>query len=80
MQLEVDTARTMTNDKATTKDALARSRKRGFSAGVTAIEELLMIAAITGCFVYPLSRAAIASGRQISQNAESAHETILRQR
>ncbi len=39
-----------------------------------------MIAAIAACFIYPLSRAAVDSGRQISRNAEDAHETILQQR
>lgn len=39
-----------------------------------------MIAAISGCFVYPLSRAAMDSGRNIAEQVERAHDTILKQR
>ena len=60
--------------------ASSRARLRRRSAGVTAIEEILMIAAIAGCFIYPLSRAAMSSGNSIAQHVENAHEAILKQR
>lgn len=71
---------TTTTKQAADTSSVSRSRRRLRSAGVTAIEEILMIAAVAGCFVVPLSRAAISSGRQISKNTEAAHDTILRQR
>ena len=67
------------NGTCVTTRALSLARRRRRSAGVSAIEEMLMIAAIAACFIYPLSRAAMDSGRQISRNVEDAHETILRQ-
>jgi hypothetical protein len=59
---------------------LCRSKRRRRSGGLTAIEELLAIAAVAGCFIYPLSIAATGSGRQIAAQVEQAHEAILRQR
>jgi hypothetical protein len=51
-------------------------RQRGFGA----VEEVLIIAALMGCFVYPMSQAARSTGQQIAAQMESAHQTLLTQR
>jgi hypothetical protein len=60
--------------------ARARAKRRRVGAGLTAIEELLAVAAVAACFVYPLSVAARSSGRQIAAQVEEAHASVLRQR
>jgi len=54
----------------------SRRRQRGF----TTVEEVLIIAALFGCFVYPMSLAARSTGQQIAVQMESAHKTLLTQR
>jgi hypothetical protein len=51
-------------------------RQRGF----TTVEEVLIVAALFGCFVYPMSLAARSTGQQIAGQMESAHQTLLTQR
>jgi hypothetical protein len=67
---------TKSETKRQTGRAASRLRSRGFSAG----EELLIVAAFMGCFVYPLSQAARASGQNMAAQMESGHKTLLTQR
>jgi len=55
---------------------LQRGRQRGF----TPVEEILIMAALLGCFVYPMSLAARSTGQQMAVQMESAHKTLLTQR
>jgi len=54
----------------------SKRRQRGF----TVTEELLIVAAFMGCFVYPLSQAARSTGQKMAAQMESAHQTLLTQR
>jgi hypothetical protein len=57
-----------------------RTASRRASRGFSTVEEVLIIAAIMGCFVYPMSLAARTTGQQIAGQMESAHKTLLTQR
>jgi len=52
----------------------SKRRERG-----NTLEEVLSIAALLACFVYPLSLAARAAGNHLAQETESAHQTLLTQ-
>jgi hypothetical protein len=54
----------------------SKRRQRGFGT----VEELFIIGAMMGCFVYPMSKAATSTGQQIAAQMESAHQTLLTQR
>ena len=55
----------------------ARSRVR--SRGMTTTETLLAVAAVMGCFVYPLSLAMRSTGKRVAQECERGHDVMLRQ-
>jgi hypothetical protein len=46
---------------------------------MTVVEELLAIAAMLACFVYPVAMAARSAGAHIAADTEAAHETMLHQ-
>jgi hypothetical protein len=59
--------------------AKQRSRRRRHTRGFTPLEELLTVAAVLGCFVYPMSLAARAVGGLLASEMDSAHRTLLTQ-
>jgi hypothetical protein len=67
---------TMSPPKRTGSRTGSMRRVRGFGA----VEEVLIVAALMGCFVYPMSQAARSTGQQIAAQMESAHTTLLTQR
>jgi hypothetical protein len=60
-------------------NAVRRFRARRSRRGFTPLEELLVVAAVLGCFVYPLSIAARALGAQLAGEMDSAHRALLTQ-
>lgn len=56
-----------------------RSRARRRSRGSSVLEEILIVAAVLGCFVYPMSLAARAVGSRMAQSMDGAHRTLLTQ-
>ncbi|WP_394822986.1 hypothetical protein [Pendulispora albinea] len=62
-----------------TRFARPRARKRARAGGFTPLEQVLSIAALLGCFVYPLSLAARAAGQRIAGQMDSAQKTLLEQ-
>ncbi|WP_394836798.1 hypothetical protein LVJ94_07805 [Pendulispora rubella] len=58
----------------------ANARKRRRAAGFTPLEQVLSIAALLGCFVYPMSLAARAAGQRLAGQMDTAHKTLLTQR
>jgi flagellar biosynthesis protein FliR len=66
----------MTQPRRRCRSIRSRRRQSGFGT----VEELLIIGAMMGCFVYPMSQAARSTGQQIAAQMESAHQTLLTQR
>jgi len=54
----------------------SRAGQRAFSA----VEELLVAAALLGCFVYPLALASRAAGARLARDTDRAHATLLQQK
>jgi hypothetical protein len=67
---------TKSQQKPRSGHAASKRPQRGFST----TEELLIIAAFMGCFVYPLSKAAKSTGQSMAAQMETAHQTLLTQR
>ena len=59
----------------TTRKRSSRGRRRG----VTTTESVLVVAAMMGCFVYPLSIAMRSTGERIADESERGHEVMLAQ-
>jgi hypothetical protein len=57
------------------KARVTRWRKRG----VTTVEMILGVAAIMGCFVYPLSLAMRSTGKRIAQESDKGYDAMLNQ-
>lgn len=59
---------------------LRRSRRpRARRRGVVAVEDLLAIAAILGCFVVPVAIAARTVGTRLVGEMDRMHETLIQQ-
>lgn len=71
--LTATTRNTMTT--TTTKRKRSRARRRG----ITSTESVLVVAAMMGCFVYPLSLAMRSTGERIADESERGHEVMLAQ-
>lgn len=54
---------------------ISRARSRGLST----VQTILAVAAVMGCFVYPLSVAIRGAGAKLAADCEHGHETVLRQ-
>lgn len=65
----------MTKTTTTKNRPVNRSRKRG----VTTVEMILGVAAIMGCFVYPLSLAMRSTGKRIAQESDKGYDAMLNQ-
>jgi hypothetical protein len=61
--------------KKTSKAKVNRWRKRG----VTTVEMVLGVAAIMGCFVYPLSLVMRTTGKRIAQDSDRGYDAMLNQ-
>jgi hypothetical protein len=70
----------MTGTKSQMRRQGGRAASKRRSRGFTVTEELLIVAAFMGCFVYPLSKAARSTGQTMAAQMESAHQTLLTQR
>jgi len=68
----------MTKTKARIRSG-RRARNRARAAGFTPLEEVLSIAALLGCFVYPLSLAARSTGGQMAEDMDTVQKTLLTQ-
>lgn len=62
------------------KRKASRLKSRGRSRGLSAVETVLAVCAIMGCFVYPLSLAMRSAGKRVAQESERGHEVMLQQR
>jgi organic hydroperoxide reductase OsmC/OhrA len=60
--------------KTMAKRKRSRARARGLSS-----ETVLLMAAIAGCFIYPLSHAMRDTGKRIADQSERGHEVMLEQ-
>jgi hypothetical protein len=54
-------------------------RSRGSRRGLVAVEELLSIAAIMGCFAVPVAVAARSVGPRLVSEMDRTHETLMKQ-
>lgn len=54
-----------------------RKRSRAGRRGTIAVEELLSIAAVMGCFMVPVSIAARSAGTRIAAEMDRTHDTLM---
>jgi organic hydroperoxide reductase OsmC/OhrA len=54
-------------------------RTRAKRRGTIAVEELLSIAAVMGCFMVPVSIAARSAGTRVANDMDRTHETLMQE-
>jgi len=54
-------------------------RRRSRQRGLVAVEELLSLAAILGCFVVPIAIAARTVGTRLAGEMDRAHDALIEQ-
>ncbi len=62
---------------ATTNEARTKRLSKATKRGAVAVEELLSIAAVMGCFVVPVSMAARTAGTRIAGDMDRTHQTLI---
>jgi hypothetical protein len=59
---------------------MRKEKRRHTRRGLSTVETVLTVAAVMGCFVYPLSQAMRTVGARIAADSERSHGALLEQK